>query len=273
MLPKSEMPMRCKVLCVDDDHHLTDLLRYALTRAGYAVQEANTGAEALRLATVDPPDVVLLDIRLPDIDGRTLCTQLRAMLHVPIVMLTAHKADADVLSGFQHGADDYITKPFSMQILLYRLKAALRRSPRDPTAGEQSEDTYQVGGGVYNPKQNDIQGPGGRVKLTHTEGKLLYLLVRHPGRVLSVEHIMEQLWGYDTDCNLSVIKTHVHCLRAKVAAAVGDRTVIYTVPGNGYSLRQGSTARAHRPVTPSGRPGPFSYRDTPPTPWIDAPSA
>ena len=266
MLPESEMTMRCKVLCVDDDHHLTDLLRYALTRAGYAVQEANTGAEALRLATVDPPDVVLLDIRLPDIDGRTLCTQLRAMLHVPIIMLTARKADADVLSGFQHGADDYITKPFSMQILLYRLKASLRRSPRDPAQNEQPEDTYQVGEGLYSPKQNDIQGPGGRVKLTHTESKVLHLLLIHPGRVLSVERIMEQLWGYDTDCNLSVIKTHIHCLRAKIAEAIGDRAAIHTVPGNGYTFRPRVTAVAHGPAT-------ASYRPTPLMPCIAAPSA
>jgi DNA-binding response OmpR family regulator len=116
-----------RVLCVDDDAYLTDLLRYALTTAGYIVQMAHTGATALQYAQSNPPDVAIVDVNLPDMDGFALCSSIRRNLSIPVIMLTARHLEPDVISGFEHGADDYITKPFNMKILMARLRTVLAR--------------------------------------------------------------------------------------------------------------------------------------------------
>lgn len=138
-----------KVLCVDDDIYLTDLLRYALSHDGYAVEVANTGADALRTAQADPPDVVVLDVNLPDVNGFTLCNRFRKVLHLPVIMLTARSLDTDMVTGFQQGADDYVAKPFSMQVLSYRIRAVVIRRGSAELEGGPSRTSYPLGTGTF----------------------------------------------------------------------------------------------------------------------------
>jgi DNA-binding response OmpR family regulator len=226
------------VLCVDDDTYLTDLLRYALTREGYLVQVATCGAEALKIAEVDPPDVVILDVNLPDMNGYDLCSRFHGSFNIPVIMLTARHADEDAVMGFSQGADDYISKPFSMQVLMHRLQAVLRRATSAKTETNRSGRIYRLGMGSFNAEQNHITCNAMSAKLTVTEGKILLLLLTHEGQVFSPERIIELLWDYDTETDDSVIKTHIRHLRMKLATVFGDVSVIHTVPGMGYTCRQ-----------------------------------
>jgi DNA-binding response OmpR family regulator len=226
-----------KVLCVDDDSYLTDLLRYALTREGFAVQAASNGAEAIRAAQIDPPDVAVVDVNLPDINGFELCAQLRSNFRIPVLMLSARQAEEDIITGLISGADDYVAKPFSMRVLVYRLHAVLRRlqAPNLATAG--TKRTYRIGAGHFSPEYNRITLGPKSVKLTPTESKILHLLVTHEWQVLSVDRIMDQLWSYDSDTSGSVIKTHVSNLRTKISDLMGAEQMIHTVAGIGYTFR------------------------------------
>src|SRR5579871_2631906 len=147
-----------KILCVDDDVYLSDLLRYALSRDGHAVQIVHRGADALQILKVDLPDAVLLDVTLPDMDGFTLCTRLRNTYRLPVILLTARHADEDMIMGFKEGADDYVTKPFNMQVLLYRLRAVLRRSRPDSAGTDTLTLTYRLGDALFSTKHNEILG-------------------------------------------------------------------------------------------------------------------
>ena len=225
-----------RVLCVDDDTYLTDLLRYALRRDGYTVEVANTGADALRIAQADPPDIVVLDVNLPDVNGFTLCNRLRKGLHLPVIMLTASILDTDVVTGFQQGADDYVSKPFSMQVLSYRIRAVLRRGSTD-LAGGPAKTTYQLGKGIFNAEQHEVLGADVQIKLTPIQGKILRVLLENEGRVVSAEQLMTKVWHYDAESDVSVVKTHISNLRKKIARALGGEEIIHTVSGLGYTLR------------------------------------
>jgi two-component system, OmpR family, alkaline phosphatase synthesis response regulator PhoP len=228
-----------KILCVDDDTYLTDLLQYALARDGYNVSVAADGATALRLVQSDPPDAVLLDLHLPDVNGLTLCGQLRREGHMPVIMLTASHTDTDIVKGFQHGADDYIVKPFSMQILSYRIQAVLRRS-RGAEHGGPQKTRYELGKGSFDAEQHEVLCKDTRIKLTPIQGKILRLLLDNEGRVISSEQIMSRIWHYDAESDVSVVKTHISNLRKRLAAVLGSDDLIRTVAGLGYMLRQSS---------------------------------
>jgi DNA-binding response OmpR family regulator len=208
-----------KVLCVDKDAYLTDLLHYALTRDGHTVELAHTGAETLRTVETRPPNLVVLDPHLPDMDGFTLCGRLRKTLHLPVVMLVTGARDADMIKAFESGADDCLAKPFSMQILSCRIGAVLRRSAQSiPLSGPMRI------------------GRLGQVRLTATQGKMLRLLLENEGRVLSAEQMITKLWSYETESDVNVVKSHVSNLRKSLAAALGDEAVIRTVAGVGYTI-------------------------------------
>lgn len=229
------------ILCVDDDPYLTDLLSYALTREGHTVRLVHRGAEALRELALERPDLVILDGNLPDITGFELCPQIRSLYGLPVIMLTAHHADEDVLAGFANGADDYVSKPFNMQVLIYRVRAVLRRvaeAAQVPSVPEVvSANIIAVGDGLFNVQSNEIIGRDRRVKLTRIEGKVLHLLLTYEGQVFSAERILERVWGYETDSDVSVVKTHVRRLRSKMADVLGDFNLIATVPSMGYTVR------------------------------------
>lgn len=231
-----------QVLCVDDDAYLSDLLRYALTSAGYSVQLASTGSTALHVAQHNPPDVAIVDVNLPDTDGFALCASLRHDLNIPVIMLTARHLEADVVAGFEHGADDYITKPFNMKILLARLRTALARAQGTARVSDKKKRRFRLGSAVFNAEYNQIVAGSRAIKLTRTEGSILELLVTHEGQVFTAGRLIEQARGYDSETNPAVIKTHILNLRAKIARAIGDVQVIHTVSGLGYTYRQAPQA-------------------------------
>jgi DNA-binding response OmpR family regulator len=228
-----------RVLCVDDDTLLTDLLRYALTSAGYAVQIANTGAEGLQYAQSNPPDVAIVDVNLPDKDGFSLCSSFRHELNIRVIMMTARRLEPDLVAGFEHGADDYITKPFNMKILLARLRTVMARDRATaPSLDSKKKRLLHLGPALFNIEFYQIVAGSQTIKLTRTEGSILELLMSHEGQVFTAERLIEEARGYDTETSPAVIKTHILNLRAKIARAIGDVPVIHTVPGLGYRYQR-----------------------------------
>jgi len=240
-----EQPMTT-ILCVDDDPYLTDLLCYGFEREGFAVVTAHTGREGVRRAHTESVDLVLLDVSLPDIDGFTVLAALRSrqrVLAVPVIMLTARHLEQDVISGLERGADDYVTKPFSMQVLVTRVKAVLRRATTPPVEAvaaaveDTAQHTYQVAGARLDADAHALTTPeGAQVWLTPTESRILQLLATHTGHVLSSERIIESIGGYTRDSDVNVIKTHIRHLREKLAQLPGSPQPIRTQPGAGYVL-------------------------------------
>ena len=228
-----------KILCIDDDQDLTDLLRYGLTRANLDVVTAHSGREGLRLARLEHVDLVIMDVNITDMNGFKILAALRAFSQVPVVMLTARAQDEDIIAGFGNGADDYVAKPFSMQILVTRVQAVLRRSARRPI--EPMEDrrnhSYQVASATLDPETNELRAPGGaRVRLTPTESRILQLLLAHKGQALAPERILEHIRDYNGESDVNAVKTHVHHLRRKIQQLPGAPCPIRTLPGVGYTF-------------------------------------
>lgn len=240
------MTTLAKILCVDDDPYLLDLLRYALAREGFEVVTAGTGREALRLLRGEELDLAILDVNLPDTNGFKVLASLRASSTLPVVMLTARAQDEDIVAGFGEGADDYVGKPFNVQVLVTRVRAVLRRAQAQTAiAGAGAPNAlvgvgvgYQVGGAMFAPETNEVVGDGVRVRLTQTEGRILGLLFAHEGQVLAAGVIMERLWGYESESDVNVIKTHIRHLRAKIDRLPGTPQPIRTLPGVGYMAVQ-----------------------------------
>jgi len=224
--------MQTRVLVVDDDPKILSLLRRGLNFAGYAVDLAADGEEALVAARDRPPDVVVLDLMLPGVDGLEVCRRLRlGDASLPILMLTAKDRVPDRVAGLDAGADDYLVKPFAFDELLARVRALLRRAR--PLEGEQlrfadlSLDTLT----------RDVQRAGQAIELTTKEHELLEFFLRHPRQVLSRDTIFERVWGSDFLGGSNVIDVHVMRLREKLEAG-GLPRLIQTVRGAGYSLRE-----------------------------------
>lgn len=207
-----------RILCVAADQYLTDLVRYALAREGFDVRMAHSGRDALRLirSGLERLDLVILDVDLPDMNGFKVLSSLRTFSQIPVVMLTARAQDEDIIAGFGQGADDYVGKPFSVQVLVNRVKAVLRRAkPGHLPAGS---PTYQIQGALFDPERNEIVGHDVRIKLTPMESHILHLLLLHQGQVLSAERIMERIWGLEGASAVNVIKAHIRSLRAKLSS-------------------------------------------------------
>jgi two-component system phosphate regulon response regulator PhoB len=221
------------VLVAEDEGALVTLLRYNLEREGYRVVEATDGEEALLLAAEEKPDLVLLDWMLPQLSGIEVCRRLRAKpetRNVPIIMLTARGEEADRIRGLNTGADDYITKPFSMTELLARLRAVMRR-----IRPGLSEDTVRVGDIEMDRAAHRVRRSGHEVHLGPTEYKLLDHLIQHPGRVFSREQLLDAVWGSDIYVEARTVDVHVGRLR-KALNLEGTRDPIRTVRSAGYSL-------------------------------------
>jgi two-component system phosphate regulon response regulator PhoB len=221
------------VLVAEDESALVTLLRYNLEREGYRVVEASDGEEALLLAAEEKPDLVLLDWMLPQLSGIEVCRRLRAKpetRNVPILMLTARGEEADRVRGLNTGADDYITKPFSMTELLARLRAVMRR-----IRPSLSEDTVKVGDIEMDRVAHRVRRSGREVHLGPTEYKLLDHLIQHPGRVFSREQLLDAVWGSDIYVEARTVDVHVGRLR-KALNIDGTKDPIRTVRSAGYSL-------------------------------------
>jgi DNA-binding response OmpR family regulator len=216
------------VLVVDDEPGIVDFIEVGLRQEGFAVTSTPTGEGGLRLARIDAPDVVILDVGLPDGDGFDILRRLRAVSEVPVVMLTARGDLDDRVRGLELGADDYVAKPFHFAELLARVRAQLRRrTPRD--------SALRVGDVTLDPMEHTVTRGDRPLSLTAREFELLELFLRHPGEVLSKESILDRLWGYAFDDNL--VEVYVGYLRRKL----GEPHVIETIRGAGYVLRESAT--------------------------------
>jgi two-component system response regulator MprA len=223
-----------RLLVVDDDRGLRDVLRRALTLSGYEVRLAETGSEALSALSSEVPDAMVLDIGLPDIDGLEVCRLIRREGNrVPILMLTARDAVSDRIDGLDAGADDYLVKPFDIDELKARLRALLRRA-----GGEGDVDGGLSFGELrLDPARHGATVNGKFVELTRTEYQLLELLMLNPRRVLPHSLIYDRVWGYDFGPTSNALRVYVGYLRRKLEDA-GAQPLIHTVRGVGYALRE-----------------------------------
>lgn len=222
-----------KVLLVDDDVDLLDLTTYALRREGYTVLAAIDGVQALHRWEAETPDLVLLDINLPKLNGLEVCRRIRRESETPIIMLTARDEEEDVLRGLQAGADDYVIKPFSARQLCARMKTVLRRCQTDPYRQPVSE--LRFGDIVLDLQSHEATKAGQVVELTPLEFRILYLLGMNIGRVIPYSRLVEYAWGYDGG-DSSLLKTHICHIRKKLDMPCTKREGIRAVPGVGYSL-------------------------------------
>lgn len=227
-----------RILVVDDEPAVTDLLAYNLRKAHYDVLVAGDGREALRQAREGAPDLIVLDLMLPGIDGLDVCRELRRTSAVPIIMLTARGEEIDRVVGLELGADDYLTKPFSMRELLARIKAVLRRAPAAAQAapGAPEEILRGPGGLRVDIARREAHVGDTPLVLTQLEFDLLGTLVREAGRVLTREQLLEQVWGYDFPGDARAVDSVVKRLRAKLRAVAAEADAIEAVRGVGYKL-------------------------------------
>jgi two-component system alkaline phosphatase synthesis response regulator PhoP len=221
-----------KILVVDDEPSIRELVRFNLEKEGYAVIEAGDGPQALQLAQTQRPDLVLLDLMLPGVDGFTVCRRLNDTLGVPVIMLTARGEEVDRVLGLELGADDYVTKPFSPRELVARVKAVLRRSERAPE--HEAPAVVQAGPLRIDPAMRMVTVGTDRVELTPREFDLLTLLAGNPGRVFSRQFLLENLWGYDFLGDMRTVDVHIRHLRQKVEEDPANPVLIETVHGLGY---------------------------------------
>lgn len=221
-----------RILVVDDEESLRELVGSALRFAGYRVATAPGGMEALHEIRSAPPDLVVLDVNLPDVDGFEVCRRMRRDgIQVPVVFLTARDDFSDLRTGFSHGGDDYLTKPFSLEELALRIDAVLRRT----TATRAVTTRLSCGAIVLDDDAHQVWNGDDEVALSPTEFRLLRFLMANAGRVLSKGQIIDHVWEYDFDGNHGVVETYVSYLRRKLGDP--DASIIATVRGVGYVMR------------------------------------
>ncbi|MHB9031839.1 MAG: response regulator [Anaerolineae bacterium] len=225
-----------KILIVEDDATLREMLEYNLQRQGYAVSTAADGNAALRQARESLPDLVLLDLMLPGIDGLEVCRILRRESQVPILMLTARAEEIDRVLGLELGADDYLTKPFSLRELQARVKALLRRS--QITSAAVSPEQFAFGDLVIDNTRRVVLRGGEPLALSPKEYELLLLLARHKGQVLSRELILERVWDWEYAGGTRTVDVHIRWLRAKIERDPAHPQHIVTVRNVGYRLEE-----------------------------------
>ncbi|MCM2420267.1 response regulator transcription factor [Streptomyces sp. SID13666] len=227
-----------RVLVVDDEAALSDLLSMALRYEGWEVRTAADGAGALRAARDARPDAVVLDVMLPDMDGLEVLARLRRDApDVPVLFLTAKDAVEDRIAGLTAGGDDYVTKPFSLEEVVARLRGLMRRSG---AAAARSESMLVVGDLVLNEDSHEVYRGDDSIHLTATEFELLRFLMRNPRRVLSKAQILDRVWSYDFGGQANVVELYISYLRRKIDA--GRAPMIHTRRGAGYLIKPGETA-------------------------------
>ena len=225
-----------KILVVDDDNNICELLRLYLEKEGYSVTIANTGMQAVRSFAEQQPDLMLLDIMLPELDGWQVCREIRKYSNKPIIMLTAKGETFDKVLGLELGADDYITKPFDAKEVLARIKAVLRRS-NGSSAVEQAEEIKQVSYDnlVINLTNYELKVKGNRVEAPPKEMELLYHLASNPNRVFTRDQLLDEVWGFDYYGDSRTVDVHVKRIREKLED-VSDKWELKTVWSVGYKF-------------------------------------
>ena len=227
-----------KILVVDDEKPISDIISFNLINEGYQVEKAYDGETALELFEKVSPDLVVLDLMLPKVDGLEVCRQIRKESAVPIIMLTAKDSEIDKVLGLELGADDYVTKPFSNRELIARVKANLRRNAIQvsETDDEESKDIHVgeivVHKGAYIASRN-----GEEIELTHREFELLHYLAKNLGQVMTREHLLETVWGYDYFGDVRTVDVTIRRLREKIESVPSRPEYLMTRRGVGYFLR------------------------------------
>jgi DNA-binding response OmpR family regulator len=233
---EAEAAPRRRVLVVDDEAALREVVAQYLALDGFVVAQAADGPEALRVAETQPPDLVVLDVMLPGLDGIEVCRRLRARSAVPIVMLTARGEEADKLGGFDVGADDYVTKPFSPRELMMRVHAILRRVEATQVPAMVLDDSLHVGSLVIHTQLRRVLRDGEPLELTAKEFDLLHFLASHPNQVFSRQHLLDRVWDIGYFGDASTVTVHIRRLREKVELDPGRPQHVKTVWGVGYKF-------------------------------------
>jgi DNA-binding response OmpR family regulator len=223
-----------KLLIVDDDDLLRRSLTYRLEREGYSVTSAESGEEALAFARRDQPDLIVLDIGLPDRDGLDVARTLQREMNVPILFLSGRDREMDIVVGLEVGAEDYVTKPFGMKEFLTRIRVILRRAARPPSL--MPEETLAVGELWLNPKAHEVRVRGTPVDLPPKEFELLRLLMANAGTVLSTNYLLDAVWGSEFTGAVQVLYVHIGWLRERIEADPRHPHYIQTVRGVGYKF-------------------------------------
>ena len=225
---------RQRILIVDDDPRMIRLVREVLSAVGYNVIVRNDGEQAIKAIAVEQPDLMVLDILMDDLDGYQVCRRVREFSEIPIIMLTAKVMETDMLTGFEAGADDYITKPFSSKELLARVRAVLKRTDQHPM--KQSEAQISCGDLLIDLARRQVLIAGLEIHLTATEYNLLYQLATHPNQVLTHEHLLTEVWGPEYRDDIDYLRSYIHYLRKKIEVDSSDPQMILNIPGVGYML-------------------------------------
>lgn len=227
-----------KILIVDDEEHILELLKFNLENAGYKVTTSTNGIDALKKVKNDLPNLVLLDLMLPGLDGYDVCKEIRKdpnAQNIPIIMTTAKSEELDKILGFELGADDYITKPFSIRELLARVKAVLRRINTTPT----SERAFSFSNISVDFNKHEVVKDGEKVDLTLKEFELLEILIKNRGRVLTRETLLDKIWGYEYIGETRTVDVHIRHLRKKIEIDDKNPKLIETIRGIGYRFFNG----------------------------------
>ena len=225
-----------KILIVDDEEHIVELIKFNLEANGYKTITASNGLEALELAKNEKPDLVLLDIMLPGLNGNDVCKEIRKDTEIstmPIIMITAKGEELDRILGLELGADDYVTKPFSVRELMARIKAVLRR-----TKVEAVNDTYSFGNVSIDFNKHEVMKNGEKVELTLKEFELLQILIKNKGRVLTRDLLLDKIWGYEFIGETRTIDVHIRYLRKKIEDDDKNPKFIETIRGIGYRFNR-----------------------------------
>ena len=225
-----------KILVVDDEKLLVKGIKFNLENDGYEVVTGSDGMEAVEQAASESPDLIVLDLMMPRLDGLEACTKIREFSQVPIIMLTAKSEDMDKLLGFEHGADDYLTKPFSIDELLARLRAALRRSRADYGTAQQNTAVYHNGTLTIDYAAGCVYLDGEEIHLTPIEYKLLCVLARNTGKVLTHNYILKEVWGSALASDTPSLRVFMATLRKKIEKDPSAPRYIQTHIGVGYRM-------------------------------------
>lgn len=230
--------MKNKVLIIEDEAHIVELIAYNLEAGGYAVSKAFDGKEGLELINQVKPDLIILDIMMPKIDGIGVLNRLRndkTISHIPVIMLTAKSSEIDKVIGLEVGADDYMTKPFSINELMARVKAHLRRSERERDMSNDATRQMTYGDVVIDLEKYEVHKSGELVALSLKEFELLRMLLKNRGRVMTRDQLLDQVWGYDYFGETRTVDVHIRHLRSKLDN--DDDSLIHTVRGIGYTIK------------------------------------